>query len=122
MSGLVRAGLRFGEREIAPAQFEDAARRAAGAFERLGVGEGDVVCIMLRNEPAYLEAMVGARVLGAYSCPINWHYRADEAGWILKDGSAKVLVTDAAHRRQIEGGIPPGVAVITDHAWPGGVR
>jgi long-chain acyl-CoA synthetase len=118
VSGLVRAGLRFGEREIAPAQFEDAARRAAGAFERLGVGEGDVVCIMLRNEPAYLEAMVGARLLGAYSCPINWHYRAEEAGWILKDGSAKVLVTDAAHLRQIEGGIPPDVAVITDHAWP----
>ena len=117
MTDLVRSTLRFGDREIAPARLEDAARRSASAFERLGVGEGDVVCIMLGNQPAYLEAMLGARLLGAYSCPINWHYRADEAGWILRDSGAKVLVTDAAHRRQIEGGIPAGVAVIGDPAW-----
>ena len=112
------AKLRFGGRETAPAAFDEAARRAATAFERHGVGEGDVVCILLHNEPAYLEAMFGARLLGAYSCPINWHYKADEAGWILRDSGAKVLVTDAALRAQIEGGIPEGVAVVTDHSWP----
>ena len=115
---LVSATLRFGGREIAPAAFEASARRAAAGFERLGVGEGDVVWIMLYNEPAYLEAMFGARLLGAYSCPINWHYRAEEAGWILKDSGAKVLVTDARLRAQIEGGIPGHVAVITGHSWP----
>src|SRR6185295_13944192 len=98
------ATLRFGSREIAPAAFDDAVRRAATAFERHGVGEGDVVCIMLFNQPAYLEAMFAARLLGAYSCPINWHYKAEEAGWILRDSGAKVLVTDAALRAQIEGG------------------
>ena len=112
------ATLRFGGRETAPAAFEEAARRAATAFERQGVGEGDVVCILLHNEPAYLEAMFAARLLGAYSCPVNWHYKADEAGWILRDSGAKVLVTDAALRAQVEGGIPEDIAVITDHSWP----
>jgi long-chain acyl-CoA synthetase len=112
------AKLLFSGRETAPAAFDDAAHRAASAFERAGVGEGDVVCIMLHNSPAFLVAMFGARLLGAYSCPINWHYKAEEAGWILSDSAAKVLVTDAALRAQIEDGIPPGVSVIVEHAWP----
>jgi long-chain acyl-CoA synthetase len=112
------ATLRFGSREIAPAVFDAAARRAATRLERLGVGEGDVVCMLLHNQPAYIEVMSAARLLGAYSCPINWHYKTDEAGWILRDSGAKVLVTDAALRAQIEGGIPEAVAVVTDHAWP----
>src|SRR5262249_6949569 len=53
-----------------------------------------------------------------YACPINWHYRADEAGWILRDSGAKVLATDAPLLRQIGGGVP-GVAVVTDPAWAG---
>jgi long-chain acyl-CoA synthetase len=121
------ARLRFGERDIAPAEFEDAARRAATALEHFGVGEGDVVCILLPNSSAYLEAMFGARLLGAYSCPINWHYKAEEAGWILRDSGAKVLVTSPALRRQIES---PGIATLEDwnetlksHApWTGSPR
>jgi len=113
------ASLLFGGRETPPAAVDAAARRAAARFEALGVGEGDVVCILLHNQPAYLEAMLGARLLGAYACPINWHYKADEAGWILSDSGAKVLVTDAPLLQQIQGGVPAGVAVVTDHAWPG---
>jgi len=112
------ATLRFGSHETAPAAFDDAARRAATQLEGLGVGEGDVVCILLHNRPAHLEAMFAARLLGAYFCPVNWHYKADETGWILRDSGAKVLVTDAALRAQIEGGIPGNVAVITEHSWP----
>jgi long-chain acyl-CoA synthetase len=111
------AALRFGEREITPAEFEDAARRAAHGLERCGVGEGDVVCIMLRNEPAFLETVFGARQLGAYTCPINWHYKAEEAGWMLSDSGAKALVIDPQLRGQIEGAIPPGLAVLVTENW-----
>jgi long-chain acyl-CoA synthetase len=111
----VTARLLFNGRETAAAAFDDAARRAAGGFERLGVGEGDVVCLLLYNQPAFLEAAFGARLLGAYSCPINWHYRADEAGWILSDSGAKVLVTSPQLRQQIES---PSVATVDDwEAW-----
>jgi long-chain acyl-CoA synthetase len=81
----------------------------------MGVGEGDVVCILLRNEPAYLEAMFGARLLGAYACPINWHYRAEEAGWILRDSGAKVLVTSPGLRQQI--GSPEVATVDNWEKW-----
>ena len=70
------------------------------------------MAIMLRNETAFLEAMLIARLAGCYSCPINWHYKADEAGYILRDCDAKALIVHADLLRQIEGGVPPGCHVI----------
>ena len=109
------ARLLFQGRETAG--FDQTVRRAATGLEKLGIGERDVVCIMLHNKPAFLEAVFAARLLGAYWCPINWHYKAEEAGWILQDSGAKALVIDPALRSQVAGGIPPGVAVIED--WAG---
>ena len=45
------AALRFGGELIAPAELERRAARAAAGLERSGVGEGDVVALMLHNEP-----------------------------------------------------------------------
>jgi long-chain acyl-CoA synthetase len=106
------ARLVFGERDISAAQFDEAVQRAAAGLDALGVGEGDVACIMLKNEPAFLVAGLAARLAGVYSCPINWHYKAEEAGWILRDSGAKALFTNAELKAQIAEGIPPGVAVI----------
>jgi long-chain acyl-CoA synthetase len=108
----------FDGAEIAWSALEANALRAASGFERLGVGEGDVVCAMLRNEPVFLETIFGARRLGAYSCPINWHYKADEAGWILSDSGARVLVVHADLLPQIAAGIPPGVEVAVAEPAP----
>ena len=43
----MRASLYFDGAQVPPAEFEDAVLRAAAGFERLGIGEGDVVCLML---------------------------------------------------------------------------
>jgi long-chain acyl-CoA synthetase len=112
------------EREIAWAELEDAVLRAAHRLERLGVGEDDVVCIMLRNDPAFLVAAYAALRLGAYSCPINWHYKADEAGWILADSGAKALVAHADLLPQIDGALPAGVGlqVVAPQDWDGWLR
>jgi long-chain acyl-CoA synthetase len=94
------------------AAIEARALRGIGGLDRLGIGAGDVVAIMLRNEPAFLEAMLIARLAGCYSCPINFHYKADEAGYILRDCAAKALIIHADLLRQVDGGIPPGCRVI----------
>ncbi len=106
------AALRFGGRDIAPPAFDEAVRRAAGGLAKLGVGAGDVVCVMAHNAPAFLEAMFGARLLGAYYCPINWHYKAEEAGWILRDSGAKALVVEPALREQVAAGFPEALHVL----------
>ena len=94
------------------AAIQERTLRGVGGLTALGLGEGDVVAIMLRNEPAFLEAMFIARLAGAYSCPINWHYKADEAGFILRDCGAKALIVHADLLRQIEGGVPASCHVI----------
>jgi long-chain acyl-CoA synthetase len=124
------AALHFNEKAIAPGEFDRSVRQAARGLEALGVRAGDVVCIMLHNQPAYLEAIFAARLLGAYYCLINWHYKADEAGWILRDSGAKVLVTDPGLRSQVRAGLPAEVRVIDDWSrwrdgfaeWEGAAR
>jgi long-chain acyl-CoA synthetase len=118
------ANLIFDDRAIAWAELEDAVLRAAHRLERLGVGEDDVVCLMLKNDPAFLAAAFAALRLGAYSCPINWHYKADEAGWILADSGAKALVAHADLLPQIDGALPAGVGllVVEPPDWKGWLR
>ena len=59
------AELRFQGHTIAPGDFERSVRQGARGLEALGVGAGDVVCIMLPNQPAFLETMLAARRIGA---------------------------------------------------------
>ncbi len=100
------------------AAISERALRGVSGMTALGVGEADVVAIMLRNEASFLEAMLIARLAGCYSCPINWHYKADEAGYILRDCGAKALIVHADLLRQIEGGVPDGLVVIVVEPGP----
>jgi len=111
------ARLLFNHQEISAAELERRAGCAAGGFDRLGIAEGDVVALMLRNEPACFEAMLACRQLGAYYCPINWHFKAGEAGFILRDSGARALVANPDLLSQVESGLPARVAVIAQ--WAG---
>src|ERR1044072_2084795 len=102
------------------AEIAERALRGVSGLAALGIGEGDVVAIMLRNEIAFLEAMLIARQAGCYSCPINFHYQADEPGYILRDVGAKALIIHADLLRQIDGGVPAGCQAIGGSAREGG--
>ena len=64
---------------------------------------------MLRNDFATFEANMAAGQLGAYAVPINWHFTPEEAGYILADCRAKVLVIHADLLAQVAAGIPVGI-------------
>jgi len=102
----------FGGTTIGAEEFSSRVANIAGGLDRLGVGDGDVVALMLRNEPVFVEAMLAVRLTGAYFCPINRHFKAEEAGHILRDTGAKVLVIHADLLAQIGGAIPGGVQVL----------
>jgi long-chain acyl-CoA synthetase len=112
----VTARLLFAGEDISGDEIERRAACAAAGLEQAGIGATDVVALLLGNEPAYLEAMLACRRLGAYHCPINWHFKADEAGFILRDSGAKVLAARPELRRDIEAGVPDGIQVVSD--WP----
>ena len=110
--------LLFDQDRITPEKLRDRALRAAAGLAGLGVREGDVIAIMLRNEPAAMEAILAARHLGAYWCGLNWHFKAGEARWVLEDSKACVLIVHADLLPQIAGGIPFGLQVLVVRPTP----
>jgi long-chain acyl-CoA synthetase len=102
----------FGERETSGEALRRDAARIASGLARLGVGQGGRVAVMLRNEPAYLELLLAADRLGAHCVAINWHFREEEAGFILRDSDAAVLVVHADLLPQVAGSIPDGMPVL----------
>jgi long-chain acyl-CoA synthetase len=64
----------------------------AGGLRSLGVGRGDVVGVVMRNGPEYLEAWWAILWLGAVFNPVNPELTADEASGILGDSGACIVV------------------------------
>jgi len=112
MTGDKVAGVTAGERFRGWPQIQANARKAAGGLAALGVREDDCVALMLRNDFATFEVNMAASQLGAYAVPINWHFTPEEAGYILADSAAKVLVVHSDLLAQIAGGVPESVRVL----------
>ncbi|HWN97794.1 MAG TPA: acyl-CoA synthetase [Blastocatellia bacterium] len=105
----LNARILSGDRELSQAQLLENVARAATGLSRLGVGSEDTVAMMLRNDLPFFEVSMAANLLGAHAVPINWHFQAEEAGYILRDSKARVMVVHADLLPQIKTGIPKGV-------------
>lgn len=92
--------------------------RAATGLESLGVGRGGTVALFLRNDVAFFEASGAAALLGAYAVPVNWHFGAEEAAYVLANCEASVLVIHADLHRRIAAAIPAGVHVLVAETPP----
>jgi long-chain acyl-CoA synthetase len=103
--------LSFGRHEFAPRDLAAHAAKAAGFLASIGLRDGDTIALMLRNDPALVEIMLAARQLGTYFVPLNWHFKASEAGHILRDSGAKILIVHSDLLRAISDGIPADMPV-----------
>jgi len=106
--GLIVSGARQRTRE----EIFGRAARAATGFDAMGIGRGDSVALMLRNDFPCLEITFATGHLGAHAVPINWHFLCEETEHILRDSAAKAIVVHADLLPQIEAAIPEGVAVL----------
>ena len=106
-------GVISGQRRRGHAEVADRAARIAGGLQRLGVGQGDSVCILMRNDIAFIEAAYAAMQLGAYAVPVNWHFKPEEIHYILEDSGTRVLIGHADMLHQLRDSIPPGVTVLS---------
>ncbi|MBI2184885.1 MAG: long-chain fatty acid--CoA ligase [Thaumarchaeota archaeon] len=68
--------------------------RAASRLARLGVKQGDRVCLYLGNRPEFIYLHFGTLKLGAIVVPINVTYRRRELAYIPENSGAKIFVTD----------------------------
>ena len=89
------SGIISGERRRDHAEVADRAGRIAGGLQQLGVRQGDSVCMLMRNDIAFIEAAYAAMRLGAYAVPVNWHFKPEEINYVLKDSGTPVLIGHA---------------------------
>jgi long-chain acyl-CoA synthetase len=112
-SSLPFLGITSGDRRRTHAEIADRVARIASGLERLGVARGDSVCMLMRNDIAFLEAAYAAMRLGAYGVPINWHFKPEEINYVLRDSGTCVLIAHADMLHQLREVIPTGVIVLS---------
>jgi long-chain acyl-CoA synthetase len=83
------------ERTLTYGELEERIRRVATVLDGYGVGPGDRVGVMVPNSFEWFESVHGAARLGAVAVPVNTHFKAAEAGWILTDSNAAAVVVAA---------------------------
>src|SRR5438128_8400580 len=106
------AAIVSGARRRTLAEIADRASRAATGLRALGLGEGGALALHLRNDFEFFEASQAAARLGAYATPVNWHFTADEAGYIVRDSGARAVIAHADLLPTIAPTLPTDVAVL----------
>jgi len=73
------------------AQLLEAARRAAGGMQAMGLAEGDHVAIMMGNDEKWLALFYGAALAGLVTVPVNTRFKTSELDYCLKKADCKAL-------------------------------
>ena len=106
-------GIISGDRRRDHGEVAERAARIAGGLHRLGVRQGDSVCILMRNDITFIEAAYAVMRLGAYAVPVNWHFKPEEINYILKDSGTSVLIGHADMLHPLGAAIPAGITVFS---------
>lgn len=101
-----------GERQVAKSRLLENGLRAASGFHAMGLREGETVALLMRNDFAFLEVTHAAAALGVYAVPVNWHFKSEEAAYVLEDCGARILVAHADLLAAIRDVVPADVRII----------
>mgnify|MGYP000379054772 FL=1 len=104
-----RVALVCGPQTRTYAELADRATRLANHLREAGVGPGDRVGLFLRNDAAYLEAMLAAFSLRAIPVNMNHRYTGAELGYLLEDSGAVALLVHETLTGAVAS-VPRGVA------------
>jgi len=73
------------------AQLLDAARRAAGGMQDMGLAKGDHVAILMGNDDKWLALFYGAALAGLVTVPVNTRFKTAELDYCLNKADCKAL-------------------------------
>jgi long-chain acyl-CoA synthetase len=111
--------LHFGEVVRDADALRERALRLAGGLRELGLREGDVIAVLLRNDPVYADVIGACRIAGIYYCPLNWHFTPSELGFILEDSGARAVVGHGDLLAAAADALPRAAAVLAAGAPAG---
>ncbi|MCB1703875.1 MAG: AMP-binding protein [Halioglobus sp.] len=76
--------------------YQHSCELGAALVERFGVGKGDRVAILSRNNPQWMMAMIAITSIGAVAVPMNAWWTTEELDYGMADSGATVVVADRA--------------------------
>ena len=78
-------------RSVTFAGYNAHVNRLISAFDAFGVGAGERVAILSKNNAAYLKVYGACEKGGRIAVPMNWRLAASEAAFLLNDSGARIL-------------------------------
>ncbi|MGE4239119.1 long-chain-fatty-acid--CoA ligase [Ramlibacter sp.] len=107
------------------AALEARSNRVARALQSAGIRAGSRIAVLSKNNPAQLEAWLGAMKCGAVLVPVNYRLVASELLYILNHAGTEILLVGRDHYALAESMLPdlPSVRLVVaidgGHAqWP----
>src|ERR1700727_1549666 len=100
---LARDGTR---REWSFAEVAERSARMAGAFQRRGIGRGDVVMTLIGNRPEWVFTMVACFRIGAVVLPCTEQLRAKDLRQRIETARTALILPDERNRVELEAAAP----------------
>ena len=91
------------------AELNEQANRCISGLRAAGVGTGDTIALMSGNRRELFVATAAYGHGGMICVPVNWHWTAEELGYVIDDSDAKALIVDGRF-------IDTAVEAARDHA------
>jgi acyl-CoA synthetase (AMP-forming)/AMP-acid ligase II len=103
-----------GELRLTYREFQARVNRLSNALLRLGVRQGDRVCILSPNSHFFLESFYGTSQIGAILVPLNYRLVAADHEYILNHAGVTVVLVDHEYTQVIDG-IRPLLRTVRDY-------
>ncbi len=118
-----RVALRFRDHSWTYAQFDRAADQFVSVLKARGIGPGDRITYIGKNNDLFFIVAIGAARAGAVLVPVNWRNTAVETRYVLVDSDARLILSDAEFASIIEAADERDLPHITaDGEGPDGLR
>src|ERR1700733_2890921 len=90
-----KEALIYGVQRITYATLEQRTNRVANGLLALGIGKGDHVAVLVKNDPRFVETVLGALRTGATATPMTTRAHYTTLAHIVADANARVLFASA---------------------------
>ena len=104
-------------------EVDDSVSAVASGIQRLGVGKGDCVALILDNTPTFVISFLAAIRLGAPVLPINRSVQSAELFQIISDSNVKMIISENANipacRDILDAVESDAIVVVNGGACPG---
>ena len=90
-----REGLCFQGRRWTFAGLSQEIDRVAKGLIRLGVAPGEHIALWMVNRPEFIQAAFAVMKIGAVLAPVNTRFRTEDAGYVLSQSDAALLIVAA---------------------------